>query len=143
MNGCPTLTKESLPKKQRKVKNNKQNQSLKENNKNCSHLLILTNHADKRLAQRGISKEAVEATLSYGRRLQQTGASLFFLGKKDIERAQVPEFQKYEGTALIVAQDDGCLITSYRNKNCFARLKKRPKWRRRRRSLRNFPLDAA
>jgi hypothetical protein len=88
----------------------------------------ISRHAAQRLAQRGISLEDVNLVLRLGRRLHRTGATFYFLGRRQIPRGLERELERLEGVTLIVA--DGRLITAYRNKRAIAEIKKKPKRRR-------------
>lgn len=99
-----------------------------------------TNHAQLRGAQRNIDLEAVQFTVTYGRKFHRTGAVLFFLGKRNIPETlrRDDQIMKLEGTVLIISNDNGnkneLLITCYRNKKGLRQIKRKAKRRSKRSS---------
>lgn len=90
----------------------------------------LSQHALIRASQRNISNEDMQIVLTYGQRLHNGGAILYFLGQRDIpeELKSDDRIMKLEGTTLVISKDGTCLITLYKNKDGLKKLKKKRKW---------------
>ncbi len=78
----------------------------------------LTLHAEKRLDSRGLSSEALELALSFGRKIHARHALFHVIGKKEIQRFsdQIPELKELEGVQ-VVTSPDGVVLTAYRNRD--------------------------
>ena len=75
-------------------------------------------HAKKRMCQRRISLESVDAALRYGREVFTRGAITYAIGRKEVSR------WKKEGVCLtshegiqVVCSIQGFVITTYRNRS--------------------------
>lgn len=87
--------------------------------------VFLTRHAAQRISQRGISLTSVDLTLKHGARIQQDGATLYFLGRRHLPPDVAPaESRRFEGTAVVVSRD-GTLLTAYRIGRIPRRLRRR------------------
>jgi hypothetical protein len=77
-----------------------------------------TNHAERRVRQRGIQGCAIEAALTYGRRIRRPGAVVHVIGRKEVERwrARGVNLSDYVNLQVVCATD-GAIITVYRNSN--------------------------
>ncbi|MCB9745292.1 MAG: DUF4258 domain-containing protein [Alphaproteobacteria bacterium] len=83
--------------------------------------LILSAHAWRRMSARGISPEAVHAALRYGRVVQQDGAEVFFLGRKEVRRWRGKvDLSAHQGLHVVIGRD-GAVVTVYRNDTLQAR----------------------
>jgi hypothetical protein len=80
-------------------------------------LLIISKHARQRAWQRRILAQEIELAASIGRRIEQDGATLFFLGRRELERHKFISRgqERLEGTTVVVSRD-GAVITAYRNR---------------------------
>ena len=87
-------------------------------------LHVMTPHAELRAQQRAISREAISFTIQHGKRSRHRGAIFYYLGKRFTPK----EFQKdarvrrWEGTTIIVSNDESTIITVYRNRTGMARV---------------------
>lgn len=78
----------------------------------------MTSHAQTRIQQRGISAQAIDAILSYGRRKRHHGADVYFLDKPSRQRLACSigqkEYLKLERSlnSYLVVSDDGAIITA-------------------------------
>jgi hypothetical protein len=91
----------------------------------------VTRHAKVRQDQRGISTEAVEAAVSYGRIIRGRNAEVYFLGVREVRQAHARGIDlRRAKNVQVVLSHDGAVITCYRTA--------RPSrdWCRRRRSQR-------
>ena len=92
--------------------------------------LSLSRHAQARAARRNVVFDAVEYVLMHGRMVQRTGATFYFLGKRDIP---APDRRKAEaarlaGTVVLVAST-GEVITVYRNQHALPTIRRKLKYR--------------
>lgn len=80
-------------------------------------LISFTSHARGRGARRNLAPDAVDYVLAYGRMIQRTGMTFFFLGGRDMPPAdrRASWASRLEGTIILVAPD-GAVITVYRNR---------------------------
>lgn len=89
--------------------------------------LVISKHARRRTSQRGISSDRIELAAMLGTRIDQDGATLFFLGRRQLDRRDISsrDRERLEGLTVIVSRD-GAVITAYRNRNGVAgRLRRR------------------
>jgi hypothetical protein len=77
-------------------------------------LEYLTKHAVQRMQQRAISPAALDIVLRWGARIEQNGATVFFLGRRHLPAELAPaDAARLEGTVAVIARD-GALITTFR-----------------------------
>ncbi len=78
----------------------------------------MTSHALKRMNSRGISQDAVLATLIYGRTIHGRGAVICVIGRKEVEQFSGAEINlsDYEGVHVICSKD-WTVLTTYKNKD--------------------------
>ena len=91
---------------------------------------ILSRHAGRRTARRNIEPEALEYVLTYGRRIQRTGVTFYFLGRRDVPAAdhKASWASRLEGTVALVSSD-GQLITVYRQRKALHAIQRKLKYR--------------
>jgi hypothetical protein len=79
----------------------------------------LSRHGRLRLAQRGISPVAVDATLAWGRSVRTHGCELFRLDRRSVCAAEArgADVARYEGTHVILGRA-GAVVTAYRSRCC-------------------------
>ena len=78
-------------------------------------LLQLSDHAEVRLQQRGISRRAVTLAFDHGRAYHAgKGRSAYYLGRRAIKhsRARKRELARYQGIAVILGRDSR-VVTAY------------------------------
>jgi len=85
---------------------------------------VTTDHARKRMNQRGITTAAIDLALRYGLADYRNGALRYTIGRKESARYRdiEPRLVRYHGVHVVCASDGGQILTTYRNKN-FARRK--------------------
>ncbi len=110
---------------------------MKTNEKNMAgrHTrLTFTQHAQARLRERQLSEEAVSGALTYGRVARVRGASIYAVGRKEVERygAEGVDLRRFQGVQ-VVCSPDGAIVTVYRN-NDFRGLRPRSGLRHHRRN---------
>ncbi len=78
----------------------------------------LTNHARLRVAQRGISAAAIDATLAWGRCFRSRGVEVYRLDRRSVceALARGADVARYEGTHVVVGRG-GVVVTTYRNRD--------------------------
>lgn len=78
----------------------------------------LSKHAQLRVAQRGVSLAAVDATLAWGRSFFARGVEVFRLDRRSVEEAMERGFDvsAFEGTHVLVGRG-GTVVTTYRNRS--------------------------
>lgn len=91
----------------------------------------LTKHARKRMNARRLSSTAVQAALDWGREVHTRGATIYVVGRKQVQRCreQDIDISGFEGMHAVCSAD-GDVITVYRNQDLRGL---RPRRRRRRR----------
>ena len=92
--------------------------------------LVYSEHAYKRMAQRGIRKEDVEYVYEHGHRVYSGGVLHLFLRKKDIPQIdrRKSKARKLEGTTVLLSSyEDAEVITAYRNKQALPHLRRKRK----------------
>jgi hypothetical protein len=77
----------------------------------------LSHHAEVRMQQRGIRKTDVELAVQYGRRIHAKGLTYYVVGRKEIERnaLQGRDISGLSGLQVLVQEEDGLVVTTYRN----------------------------
>ena len=95
-----------------------------------TRLLSLTDHARRRGARRNVEPDAVEYVVAHGRRIQRTGVTFFFLGRRDVPPADrcMSWASRLEGTIVLLAPD-GAVITVYRNQRGLRAILRKVKYR--------------
>ena len=74
----------------------------------------ITTHAARRMQQRAISPAALDAVLRWGAQIEQSGATVFFLGRRHLPAGLAPaEAARLEGTVAVVARN-GAVLTMFR-----------------------------
>jgi len=93
--------------------------------------LPLTDHAQRRMSQRGLSEDAIDAALTYGREVRTRGAVIYAIGKKDVRKhlADGVDLRAFEGIQ-VVCVSDGTILTVYKNRD-FSGLRDRRRGHRR------------
>ena len=78
----------------------------------------LTRHAWDRMSGRGLSPAAVGLVLDYGRAAQIRGATIYVVGRKEVQRYRQDgvELSSVEGVQ-VVCVDSGAILTVYRNRD--------------------------
>lgn len=80
----------------------------------------LTRHAGLRASQRGVSIEAIDAALAWGREIHVGGGVLECrLDRRSVAQARRTgvDLKAFEGTIVIVSVRDGRVVTAYRNRH--------------------------
>ncbi len=92
---------------------------------------LFSEHALKRMSERGITIEGVFQAMSFGRIFYRRGATTYVIGKKEVERCERDgvDLQEYEGIHVLVGRN-GDVMTVYRNRT-LSRLRPRRRMPRR------------
>jgi hypothetical protein len=78
----------------------------------------LTLHATERSRSRGISTEAIEAAMEFGKHRAIRGADIYTIGWREVRfhAERGVDLSRWEGIEVVCAHD-GQILTVYRNKN--------------------------
>jgi len=82
----------------------------------------ITNHAKKRMSQRGISKDAISIVLEFGRKVHIRNAIVYFFGRKEMKRYLKPgqnasRWTGFRDIHVLVSPSDDTIITTYKNQD--------------------------
>ncbi len=93
-------------------------------------VVSLTRHARCRGARRNVAPDAVEYVLTHGRRIQRTGVTFYFLGRRDMPESdrRASWASRLEGTVVLVAAG-GEVVTVYRNQRALRTIARKLKYR--------------
>jgi hypothetical protein len=94
-------------------------------------IIILSQHAHVRMAQRGISSQDIEYVRQHGRRMYINGAQARFLGWRDIPKEDGATHGHLEGTLVLLDPTGQFVITTYRNTEALKLIRKQGNIRRR------------
>jgi hypothetical protein len=91
---------------------------------------VYSRHALHRAARRSITRSDLDYILTYGRPIQRTGVTFYFLARKDLLAAGSPANQAahLEGAVVLVSKDRE-IITVYRNRKALRDIQRKPKYR--------------
>jgi len=80
--------------------------------------LDLSQHAQQRMRERNLPRNAIRAALDYGRVVHTRGASIHAIGRKEVESAKHHgvDLSGFEGVQ-VVCSTDGKILTAYRNRD--------------------------
>ena len=80
--------------------------------------ITLTEHARNRLTSRRIPTAAVEMTLLFGREKHVRGATLYAIGRREVEHFGETgvDLKSYEGVQVVCVEDH-VVVTAYRNRD--------------------------
>ncbi len=94
---------------------------------------FVSSHALRRLMSRGLSLDAIEAVLNFGRVSHTRGAEIHAVGWKEVERYQrkLIDLAPYAGLQVVCTRNGGVVLTAYRNHD-FRNLRDGKHWIRRR-----------
>ncbi len=93
-------------------------------------------HATERCAQRNLTPAEIEYVLAHGKKFHNAGAIAYFLGRKDIPKADSrnQRLQQLVGTTVLVSANGAEIITVYRNQNGLKEHRQKAKYRKPRHS---------
>lgn len=77
----------------------------------------VSEHARQRMGQRGVSQQAVELVLKYGRKIHSRRALYHVIGKKEIEAFgdTYPDIKELDGVQVLTTAGSDSVITVFRN----------------------------
>jgi hypothetical protein len=92
-------------------------------------VVFLTRHARRRGARRNVAPDAVDYVLTHGRRIQRTGVTFYFLGRRDMpeDDRRASWASRLEGTVVLLA-GDGEVVTVYRNRRALRAITRKMKY---------------
>ena len=82
----------------------------------------ITHHAQIRMSQRGISKDAMAVVLKYGRKVYAQKAIVYFFGKKEMKKhlkhgQHNNKWADFRDIHVLVSPSDDTIITTYKNQD--------------------------
>lgn len=78
----------------------------------------LTRHAWERMSARGISPDAVRRVIDHGRVAHVRGATIYAVGRKEVERYQKDDINLSDVEGVqVVCSNSGTVLTVYRNRD--------------------------
>lgn len=95
----------------------------------CSSSFVYSYHAKRRATRRSITHSDLDFILDYGRTIQRTGITFYFLARKDLLAAgpQASRAAHLEGTVVLVSTDQE-IITVYRNRKALREIQRKSKY---------------
>jgi hypothetical protein len=88
----------------------------------------LTAHARRRSSCRNLRHAEIEYVIANGRPLQRTGATFYFLARRDVPHRDLRWAARLIGAIVVVAHD-GEVITVYRNRAGLPTIRRKVKYR--------------
>lgn len=81
------------------------------------HKPVLSQHALVRMQQRGIRPTDVALVVQYGRRIHAKGLTFYVVGRKEVQRqaSQGRNISDLAGLQVLIEEEKGLVITTYRN----------------------------
>lgn len=86
-----------------------------------------SNHAAKRLSQRGIEPAVIAEIIKYGTRIHKQGFVFHFMPKADIQMYYHKDDRIRFENVIVLTGQDGCVVTTYRNPDAVGEIKRKPK----------------
>lgn len=87
----------------------------------------LSNHAAKRVSQRGIEPAVIAEIVQYGTRIYKQGFVFHFMPKADIQLYYHKDDRKRFESVIVLTSQDGCVVTTYRNPDAVGEIKRKSK----------------
>ncbi len=80
-------------------------------------MLEFTRHAEKRIAQRGLTKKELEVACDYGSLIYARGAIIYWVSQKNVQEALADgiPLDSYKGLHVVLSPDHK-VLTAYRNR---------------------------
>lgn len=88
-----------------------------------------TTHASRRMNQRGINEQMIEALWDFGRMEYTQGALYVVAGKKETDAALKAGYKVSINGLQMVVVDDELVVTIFRNKKTFVKLNNNKAWK--------------
>jgi hypothetical protein len=90
--------------------------------------IALTSHVSARMSQRAISQEMIDCTMDFGEFFHRQGCVMYFLADRNKVIGVDAEVVRASRGLVVIASDDGVIITAYHNrKSGLKDLKKKDK----------------
>lgn len=77
---------------------------------------VMSDHAMRRMYERGLSPEEIRLALRYGEPVYDRGARIYRVGKKHVRQVREVDLREAEGLQ-VVSGHDGVVITVYMNRD--------------------------
>ena len=81
--------------------------------------LHITQHAQKRMQQRRIDLDMVEAVIQFGREVCTRGSLYYAVGRNEVDNAAQKDrdIRHLDGVQVVTSLEDGSVLTVYRNRD--------------------------
>lgn len=90
--------------------------------------LAITQHAQHRMMERGITEYGLKTVLAFGRKLYLRGAVYYVVGRKEVKKygGREPLLKKLEGLQVVTSAEEGVyrILTVFKNHD-FKKLRNR------------------
>jgi L-fucose isomerase-like protein len=86
-----------------------------------------SNHAAKRVSQRGIEPAVIAEIIKYGTRIHKQGKVFHYICKADIQLYYHKDDRKRFESVIVLTGQDGRVVTTYRNPDAVSEIKRKPK----------------
>jgi hypothetical protein len=89
----------------------------------------MTDHAWRRMTARGLSRQAVDAAMAYGRTIHARGAEIHALGRREVKKysSGYLDLHPFEGIQVVCVPGNGVVMTVYRNRDFNGLFKCKPR----------------
>jgi hypothetical protein len=78
----------------------------------------ISDHARKRMFERGFNTECIEAVLTFGRCVFMRSARVFAVGRKESKRFdERVDLESYRGVQVVCSSENNAVLTVYRNRD--------------------------
>lgn len=89
--------------------------------------IMITPHAQKRASHRGITRDMIESTLLYGKKICKQGLCFYIMPAKLMSGLFTQKFAEKIANTVVVVKRPGIIITVYKNKYALRNIKRKPK----------------
>jgi hypothetical protein len=87
---------------------------------------ILTNHAQTRASQRGITFDMIQLTIRFGKLIMKQGLRYYVMTKNHLEKFDLKTRDRVRNMVVIVSSDHA-VITCYKNEKALRHIKQKQK----------------
>lgn len=87
----------------------------------------LSEHAEKRSQQRGVSQWAIGEVITYGNKIHKQGMIFHYLPKRAVEKHYKHSKHNEFKDLVVLTCAEGVVVTVYKNADCIHKIKCKPK----------------
>lgn len=92
-----------------------------------TNAIMITPHAQRRASSRGITRDMIESTLLYGKKICKQGLCFYIMPAKLMSGLFEQKFAEKIANTVVVVKRPGIVITVYKNKYALRNIKRKPK----------------